>query len=203
MVDEARPNRGASGSDTVYALSSGFGRAAVAVIRVSGPAASRVTRALAGQLPPPRQAVLASLRAPGSGEAIDRGLVVFFEGPKSFTGEDCAEFHVHGGPAVIAAMLQAFALFDELRPAEPGEFTRRAFENGKLDLTEVEGIADLIDAQTEGQRRQAFRQMAGGLRQRANPGAAGSSKPRPWSRPRSILPTREMSRAGWITTWQR
>ena len=101
------------------------------------------------------------------GVAIDRGLALFFPGPVSFTGEDCAEFHVHGGPAVIAALIRALAGFAKTRPAEAGEFTRRAFENGKLDLTEVEGLADLIAAETEAQRRQALRQAAGGLRGKA------------------------------------
>ncbi|MGP0061191.1 MAG: tRNA uridine-5-carboxymethylaminomethyl(34) synthesis GTPase MnmE [Beijerinckiaceae bacterium] len=149
--------------DTIYALSSGFGRAALAVVRLSGPATRKVLAAIAGRLPPPRRATLARFKDPESGEAIDRGLVIYFEAPKSFSGEDCAEFHIHGGLAVVAGLLRVFATFEGMRPAEPGEFTRRAFENGKLDLTEVEGLADLIDAQTEAQRRQAFRQMDGSL----------------------------------------
>ncbi len=111
--------------------------------------------------------MLATFRDPASGEAIDRGLCLFFPGPASFTGEDCAEFHLHGGPAVVAAMLAALAHFPATRPAQAGEFARRAFENGKLDLTEIEGVADLIDAETEQQRRQALRQTRGTLRQKA------------------------------------
>ncbi|MGO9007560.1 MAG: tRNA uridine-5-carboxymethylaminomethyl(34) synthesis GTPase MnmE [Beijerinckiaceae bacterium] len=153
--------------DTIYALSSGLGRAALAVIRLSGPATRDVTAAVAGRLPPPRRATLAAFKDPGSGEAIDRGLVIYFEAPKSFTGEDCAEFHIHGGLAVVDGLLGILGRFERLRPAEPGEFTRRAFENGKLDLTEAEGLADLIDAQTAAQRRQAFRQMDGSLGMRA------------------------------------
>ncbi|RXM92650.1 tRNA modification GTPase GTPBP3, mitochondrial [Acipenser ruthenus] len=114
-------------------------------------------------LPAPRTAVLHSLLDPGTGEPLDRGLVLWFPGPHSFTGEDCAEFHVHGGPAVISGVLQALGSLPGLRPAEAGEFTRRAFQAGKLDLTEVEGLGDLIHAETEAQRRQALRQMAGDL----------------------------------------
>lgn len=149
--------------ETIYALSSGAGRAAVAIVRVSGPAVREITQALVGGVPPVRQASLAVIKDPRSGEAIDRGLVIFFEGPKSFTGEDCVEFHLHGGAAILAALVGVFGRYDAVRPAEAGEFTRRAFENGKLDLTEVEGLADLIDAQTEAQRRQAFRQLEGEL----------------------------------------
>jgi tRNA modification GTPase len=149
--------------DTIYALSSGFGRAAVAVLRLSGPHVRGVVTALAGRLPAPRRATLAFFKDGATGEAIDRGLLLVFEGPKSFTGEDCAEFHLHGGVAVVAALVAALGRFEGLRPAEPGEFTRRAFLNGKLDLTEVEGLADLVDAQTEAQRRQALRQMEGSL----------------------------------------
>jgi tRNA modification GTPase len=158
MIDE---------TDTIYALSSGFGRAALAIVRLSGSGTRGAVERIAGFLPTPRQARLTLLRDPGTGEAIDRGLLIFFEAPRSFTGEDCAEFHIHGGAAVVAALIRAFAQLPGLRPAEPGEFTRRAFENGKLDLTEVEGLADLIDAQTEAQRRQAFRHMDGMLGLRA------------------------------------
>ncbi|MCR9129083.1 MAG: tRNA uridine-5-carboxymethylaminomethyl(34) synthesis GTPase MnmE [Alphaproteobacteria bacterium] len=150
-------------TDTIYALASGPGRAGVAVIRVSGPAAGTALDALAGTPgPAPRQAVLRRFRARG-GEVIDQGLALWFPGPASFTGEDCAEFHVHGGPAVIAAMADALSAAG-LRPAEAGEFTRRAFANGKMDLTEAEGLADLIDAETEGQRAQALAQMTGTLK---------------------------------------
>jgi tRNA modification GTPase len=149
--------------DTIYALSSGLGRAAVAVIRLSGPATRRVLAQIAGAVPPSRQARLVTFKMPNSDEPVDRGILLFFEAPKSFTGEDCAEFHVHGGLAVIDALVRALASFADVRPAEPGEFTRRAFENGKFDLTEVEGLADLIDAQTDAQRRQALRQLEGNL----------------------------------------
>lgn len=150
--------------DTIYALSTAPGRAGVAVIRVSGERARETVSRLAGvEKPRPREAMLRRLRDPASGVVLDRGLVLFFEGPGSFTGEDVAEFHIHGGRAVVAALLQALAGVPGLRAAEPGEFTRRAFEAGKLDLTEVEGLADLIDAETEAQRVQALRQMEGAL----------------------------------------
>lgn len=148
---------------TVYALATPAGRSGVAVIRLSGANAGAILDALAG-LPRPsaRQASLRSLRSV-DGSVMDRGLVIWFPGPASFTGEDSVEFHVHGGPAVIEAMLHAL---DEsgAHPAEAGEFTRRAFENEKIDLTEAEGLADLIEAETEGQRKQALAQMSGSLR---------------------------------------
>ena len=150
--------------DTIFALSSGGGRAAIAVVRVSGPAAGGALERIGGEpLPPPRRAVLRRFREPESGEPIDQGLALWFPGPGSATGEDVAEFHVHGGPAVLDALLDALAALPGLRPAEPGEFTRRAFEAGRLDLTEAEGIADLVAAETEAQRRQALAQMEGGL----------------------------------------
>jgi len=148
--------------ETIFALASAPGRAGVAVVRVSGPLAGRALDALAGARPAPRAAALRRIAASGGAE-IDRGLVLWFPGPASFTGEDCAEFHVHGGPAVVAALADALSAFG-LRPAEAGEFTRRAFENDKMDLTEAEGLADLIDAETEGQRAQALAQMTGALR---------------------------------------
>jgi len=142
--------------DTIYALSSAPGRAGIAVVRVSGPEAARAIAVLTGApVPAPRMATLAAIGG------IDRGLVLFFQGPASFTGEDMAEFHVHGGRAVREALLAALAAFG--RPAEPGEFTRRAVGNGKLDLTRAEAIADLIDAETQAQRRQALRQYDGAL----------------------------------------
>lgn len=154
----------AAAADTVFALSSARGRAGVAVIRLSGPGAGPALEALtAAAPPPPRLARLTRLADPDSGEALDRGLVLWFPGPASVTGEDVAELHVHGGRAVIAGVLDALARIDGLRPAEPGEFTRRAFEHGKLDLTAAEGVADLIAAQTAAQRRQALRQMDGAL----------------------------------------
>ncbi|CAN5247760.1 tRNA uridine-5-carboxymethylaminomethyl(34) synthesis GTPase MnmE [soil metagenome] len=150
-------------NDTIYAPATGAGRAAVAVIRVSGPRASEVVRDLAGAVPKPRRAVLRQLTH--RGVALDDALVIWFEGPASYTGEDSAEFHVHGGRAVVEAVLTALNE-NGLRLAEPGEFTRRAFENGKLDLTQAEGVADLIDAETEAQRHQALGQLGGALSQR-------------------------------------
>ena len=150
--------------DTVFALASGGGRAAIAVVRVSGPAAAdALTRIGGAPLPEPRRAVARCFRQPDTGEPIDRGLALWFPGPASATGEDVAEFHVHGGPAVLDSLLGALAALPGLRPAEPGAFTRRAFEAGRLDLTQAEGIADLVAAETEAQRRQAFTQMEGGL----------------------------------------
>ncbi|XP_024899605.1 tRNA modification GTPase GTPBP3, mitochondrial isoform X2 [Pteropus alecto] len=153
-----------SGS-TIFALSSGQGRCGIAVIRTSGPASGHALRSLTAprDLPPARSACLRLLRDPCSGEPLDRALVLWFPGPQSFTGEDCAEFHVHGGPAVVSGVLQALGRVPGLRPAEAGEFTRRAFAHGKLSLTEVEGLADLIHAETEAQRRQALRQLDGEL----------------------------------------
>lgn len=154
------------GLETIYALSSAAGRAGVAVVRVSGPAARMTVEALSGRPPGrPREAVLRRLADPADGTAIDHALVLWFEGPQSFTGEDVAEFHVHGGRAVVAGLLGALAGRPGLRAAEAGEFTRRAFENGKLDLTAVEGLGDLIEAETAAQRRQALRQMDGALGQ--------------------------------------
>ncbi|MBM3506680.1 MAG: tRNA uridine-5-carboxymethylaminomethyl(34) synthesis GTPase MnmE [Alphaproteobacteria bacterium] len=151
---------------TVFALSSAPGPAGVAVVRVTGPQAGKALRALSGKLPRPRQATLAALRRPVSGEVLDRGLVLWFPAPASVTGEDVAELQIHGGRAVVRAVLDALAALPGLAQAEPGDFTRRAFQNGKLDLTQVEALADLVNAETEGQRRQAQRQMDGELGQR-------------------------------------
>lgn len=149
--------------DTIYALSTAAGRAAVAVIRISGPdAVNAVCSLIVGDLPAPRVAVLRRLRSPG-GEGLDQGLLLYFPAPNSFTGEDLLELQVHGGRAVQRAVLTALSACAGLRPAEPGEFTRRAFEHGKLDLTAAEGLADLVNAETEAQRRQALRQLAGAL----------------------------------------
>ena len=148
-------------SDTIYALSSGTGRSAIAVIRISGSHTAGVLQAIAGELPAPRALVLRSLADPVSREILDRAMVVWTPGPRSFTGEDCAELHLHGSPAVLAAMMQALSAQPHVRPAEPGEFTRRAFLHGKMDLVEAEGLADLLEARTAGQRRQAYRQMSG------------------------------------------
>ena len=150
--------------DTIFALSSGGGRAAIAVVRISGPAAVDALIRIGGApLPEARRAALRRFREPETGAAIDQGLALWFPAPGSATGEDMAEFHVHGGPTVIAALCDALAAIPGLRPAEPGEFTRRAFEAGRMDLTEAEGIADLVAAETEAQRRQALAQMEGGL----------------------------------------
>ncbi|MGE0119327.1 MAG: tRNA uridine-5-carboxymethylaminomethyl(34) synthesis GTPase MnmE [Dongiaceae bacterium] len=149
--------------DTIYALATAAGRAGVAVVRLSGPQALAALRRLAGELPPPRQATLRSLRHPRTGLELDRGLVLAFPTPHSFTGEDMAELYLHGGRAPVRAILEALADCDGLRPAEAGEFTRRAFEQGKLDLTAAEGLADLVNAETEAQRRQALRQLRGEL----------------------------------------
>jgi tRNA modification GTPase len=148
-------------SDTIFALATAPGRAAVAIVRVSGPRAGEAITRLAGRKPPPRSARVRRLTAAG-GEALDDALVLWMPGPASYTGEDCAEFHVHGGVAVVDALLAALAGLG-LRLAEPGEFTRRAFENGRLDLAQAEGVADLIDAETESQRRQALAQVEGAL----------------------------------------
>ncbi len=153
--------------DTIFALSSGRPPAAIGVVRVSGPHAGAALIALAGKLPEPRNAALARLRDPQTREIIDEALVLWFPAPNSETGEDTAELQLHGGRAVIAAVLAALGRVEGCRPAEAGEFTRRAFENGRLDLTRVEGLADLIGADTEAQRRQAFRQMKGVLGDRA------------------------------------
>ncbi|MFQ5955010.1 MAG: tRNA uridine-5-carboxymethylaminomethyl(34) synthesis GTPase MnmE, partial [Kiloniellales bacterium] len=151
--------------DTIFALSSGAGRAGVAVIRVSGPGAGPALRALSGRdrAPPARRVTRVRLRDPATGETLDDAVTLWRQGPGSFTGEDVAELHVHGGPAVIAAVLDALAAQPGLRLAEPGEFTRRRFESGKLDLTQAEAIADLVAAETEAQRRLALRQMDGEL----------------------------------------
>ena len=143
---------------TIFALSSGQPPSAIALVRVSGPQAGKVLTALAGNLPLPRMATRALLRDLGQ-RPIDDAVVLWFPGPASATGEDVAEFHVHGGRAVLAALFAAISGFENVRPAEPGEFSRRAFENGKLDLTEAEGLDDLIHADTDRQRRQALRQL--------------------------------------------
>ncbi len=151
--------------DTVFAPATAPGRAGVAVIRLSGPVAGPVLNRLAGlgEQPPPRRAARCLLRDPADGRILDDGLALWFPGPASFTGEDVAEFHVHGGRATVEAVLEVLARQPGLRPAAPGEFSRRAFFAGKLDLAEAEGLADLVDAETESQRRQALRQLRGGL----------------------------------------
>ncbi|SMF33858.1 tRNA modification GTPase [Xaviernesmea oryzae] len=147
--------------DTIFALSSGTLPAGVAVVRLSGPQAFEAAKALAGNLPPARKAGLRTIRG-RNGLVIDEGLVVSFPGPNSFTGEDCVELHLHGSRAVVSAVYAELAAISGLRLAEAGEFSRRAFENGKLDLVEAEGLADLIAAETEMQRRLAIEQSFGG-----------------------------------------
>ncbi|MDE2005867.1 MAG: tRNA uridine-5-carboxymethylaminomethyl(34) synthesis GTPase MnmE [Rhodospirillales bacterium] len=149
------------GNDTIFAPASGAGAAAIAVLRLSGPDSARILAALAGRVPPPRRASLRALRD-AAGTVLDRAVVLWLPGPDSYTGEDGAELHVHGGRAVIAAVADAL-LAAGARPAEPGEFTRRAFLNGKLDLVAAEAVADLVAAETEAQRRQAMRQLDGAL----------------------------------------
>src|SRR5438552_4261367 len=151
---------------TIFALSSGRPPSAIAIVRVSGPEAGPALAALAGKMPAPRVATRALLHDVGQ-RPIDDSVVLWFPGPASATGEDVAEFHVHGGRAVVAAMFAALSALEDVRPAEPGEFTRRAFENGKLDLTEAEGLDDLIHADTDRQRRQALRQLKGVLGDKA------------------------------------
>lgn len=153
-------------SDTIFALSSGALPSGVAVIRISGPEVRFALEMTVGRLPAPRTAALRTIRG-ADGEVIDRGLVLFFPAPNSFTGEDVAEFHLHGGRAVVAAFVAFLGYLPGLRLAEAGEFTRRAFENGRLDLTEAEGLADLIVADTEAQRRQAVRLAGGAFRKKA------------------------------------
>ena len=151
---------------TIFALSSAPGRAALAVIRVSGPAAGPAVRALTGRdAPKPRTAALRRIMEPTGGELIDEALILWCQGPASETGEDMAEFQVHGGRAVVQGVLEALARLPGLRPAEPGEFTRRAVLNGKLDLTAAEAVADLVEADTSRQREQALAQMQGALAQ--------------------------------------
>lgn len=160
----AKPARPAMTTNTIFALATGAGRAGVAVIRVSGPDAGDALRRLTGRaLPAPRLAARVRFSDPVSGQALDDGLCLWFPAPASFTGEDVAECHIHGGRASIAAMIDALGNLPGLRLAEPGEFSRRAFENDKLDLTAIEGLADLVDAETEAQRRQALRQLDGEL----------------------------------------
>lgn len=151
-----------SHQDTIYAISSGSVPSGVAVLRISGSRAHVVLAELCGELPEPRKACLRWIRDRNK-IAIDQALILLFSQPHSFTGEDCVEFHVHGGRAVVAAMLRLLSGFDGLRHAEPGEFSRRAFENGKLDLVELEGLADLVSSETEMQRRLAVTQAEGGL----------------------------------------
>lgn len=158
---------GMSARDTIFALSSGRPPAAIAVVRISGPQARDALETVTGRMPEPRRAALVRVHDPATSEVIDEAVALWFPAPHSETGEDVAELQLHGGRAVIAAVLAALGRIEGLRPAEAGEFTRRAFENGRLDLTAVEGLADLIYAETEAQRRQAYRQLKGFLGERA------------------------------------
>src|SRR3954468_999101 len=150
-------------ADTIFALSSGRPPAAISVIRLSGPKAHDAGVRIAGSLPEARTAAVRELRHPGNGELLDEALVLRFDSPASSTGEDSVEFQCHGGRAVVEAMLSALAGIDGVALALPGEFTRRAFENGRIDLTEAEGLADLIEAETESQRKAALALAEGGL----------------------------------------
>lgn len=154
--------------DTIFAPATAPGRAGVAVIRISGAKAAKALERLGVTLPTPRMMTRAVLRVPGTDEPLDDGLVAWFPGPHSFTGEDVAELHCHGGRAVMDGLLNALNDVGGLRPAEPGEFTRRAFDAGKLDLTQAEALADLIDAETRAQARQALKQMGGALKDKTD-----------------------------------
>jgi tRNA modification GTPase len=151
------------GEDTIFALSSGRPPAAIAVVRISGRQARAGIEALARRVPEPRRAALATLRDPSDSEAIDSGLVLWIPGPASETGEDMAELHLHGGRAIVAKVFEVLGRLPGFRPAVAGEFTRRALFNGKIDLAGVEGLGDLIAAETEAQRRQALAQYRGAL----------------------------------------
>ena len=153
-------------TDTIFALASGHPPAAIAVVRVSGPRAHDAATRLARQLPPLRQASLRTLINPADGDVIDQALLLRFDAPASATGENIVEFHCHGGRAVVDALLEALAGIDGFRLAKPGEFTRRALANGRIDLTEAEGLADLLEAETELQRRTAMARAGGALRAR-------------------------------------
>jgi tRNA modification GTPase len=148
-------------SDTIYAVSSGAGMAGIAVIRLSGSKVSKLVADIAGLMPIPRMASVRPLLNPASKDIIDQALVLWMPGPKSATGEDVAEFHVHGSSAVIQALFAVFENYDGLRLAEPGEFTRRAFINNRIDLVEAEGLGDLLHARTESQRRMAVNHLLG------------------------------------------
>ena len=152
-----------AGSDTIFALSTGVGKSAIAVVRISGPEARPILNIISDARLSPRRTELATIFDPVSREAIDRGIVIWFPGPKSFTGEDCAELQVHGSRAVVAAIARILAALPNVRPAKPGEFTRRALANGKLDLIGAEALVDLVDAETEAQRRLAILQQGGEL----------------------------------------
>ncbi len=150
-----------NGKSTIFAVSTGSGRAGIAVVRLSGPEVQAVLTALVGNVPVPRRASLKTVRGRDGAEMIDKGMVLFFPGPHSVTGEDVAEFHVHGSPTVVERLLIELSGFTNCVPAEPGQFTKRAFENERLDLVEVEGLSDLLASETEAQRSLAMRQFSG------------------------------------------
>ena len=149
------------GKPTIFALSSGSGRAGIAVIRLTGAGSLAVLESLVGNPPAPRHAALRTIRSRDGIDVIDQGMVLFLPGPHSVTGEDVVEFHLHGSPATVQRMLMELSSFPDCRPAEAGEFTRRAFANERMDLVEVEGLADLLAAESEGQRKLAMRQFSG------------------------------------------
>ncbi|HET7714662.1 MAG TPA: tRNA uridine-5-carboxymethylaminomethyl(34) synthesis GTPase MnmE [Bauldia sp.] len=188
---------------TIFALSSGALPSGVAVVRVSGPQVRFVLETLVDSVPEPRKASLRFLKG-ADGTALDRGLVFFFPGPGSYTGEDVAEFHIHGGRAVLAAVIGRLTELPGLRPAEPGEFTRRAFEAGRLDLTEVEGLADLIGAETEAQRRQAIGAATGAARATIDAWRDRILRARAWVEAELDFPDEEgvpagLSAEAWVT----
>jgi tRNA modification GTPase len=150
-----------NGKPTIFAVSSGSGRAGIAVVRASGSGSAVMLESLTGSLPPPRRAVLSSIKSRDGEDLIDQGMVLYFKGPHTVTGEDLAEFHVHGSPTVVERLLIELSKFENCKPAEAGEFTRRAFENERMDLVEVEGLADLLASETEAQRKLAMRQFSG------------------------------------------
>ena len=152
--------------DTIFALSTARGKAGVAVVRISGPDAGPVLKRLVGELPEQRQATLRVLKA--GDEVLDQALVIWFPAPQSFTGEDVAELHLHGSIATVNAVLSVLGAMPGCRIADAGEFTRRALENEQLDLAQVEGLSDLVEAETEAQRRQALRVFSGALGERAS-----------------------------------
>jgi len=160
-ADERQEEVKPGAADTIYALSSGAPPAGIAVVRISGPSAAGALKEIGGRVPEPRRASLTTLRNPADGEILDHALMLWFPGPNSSTGEDLAELHLHGGRSVVAGVLAALGSVEGLRAAEPGEFTRRAFENGRIDLAEAEGLADLLMAETASQRRAALA-LAGG-----------------------------------------
>ncbi len=154
--------------NTIYAVSSGRGKAGVAVVRISGPQCRAIAAAVCGGLPVPRMASLRNLVNPQTIDIIDKSLVLWFPAPHSFTGEDCLELHTHGSVAVLTALMHVLSSFPNVRAAEAGDFTRRAFQNGKMDLTEIEGLSDLLAAETELQRKHAIAHASGVLRKKAD-----------------------------------